>query len=191
MLDRSGNPAGMPPAASGLRAFGGVGPLPFFFPAAHFWAAWLTIGALLVHVGAKLTTTRRTVFAPPTAVAVEEGDLSRRGFLATVVAATGAVVLGVVGETLRPLNRLAVLAPRRPTVGPPQGAHSREIVRLHRRHELRERLLWRLRRDLARMTSARKGAQRDEHGQSWSHERSLECKRSEPKVRPHAALRQH
>src|SRR5205807_1576900 len=26
-------------------------PWPFFFPRAHFWVAWITIGALIVHVG--------------------------------------------------------------------------------------------------------------------------------------------
>src|SRR5439155_11721568 len=28
-------------------------PWPFFFPAAHYWVAWITIGALIVHIGAK------------------------------------------------------------------------------------------------------------------------------------------
>ena len=33
-------------------------PWSFFFPRAHFWAAWITIGALVVHVGAKAAATR-------------------------------------------------------------------------------------------------------------------------------------
>jgi hypothetical protein len=32
-------------------------PWTFFFPRAHFWAAWLTVGALVVHVGAKASAT--------------------------------------------------------------------------------------------------------------------------------------
>jgi hypothetical protein len=28
-------------------------PWEFFFPAAHYWAAWITVGALIVHIGAK------------------------------------------------------------------------------------------------------------------------------------------
>ena len=39
-------------------------PLPFFFPAAHYWVAWITIGALVVHIGAKLTTTREVLLRP-------------------------------------------------------------------------------------------------------------------------------
>ena len=33
-------------------------PLPLFFPSGHYWVAWLTIGALVVHIGAKATTVR-------------------------------------------------------------------------------------------------------------------------------------
>jgi hypothetical protein len=33
-------------------------PWTFYFPRAHFWAGWLTIGALVVHIGAKTTATR-------------------------------------------------------------------------------------------------------------------------------------
>lgn len=32
-------------------------PWGFFFPRAHYWAAWITIGALVVHIGAKAATT--------------------------------------------------------------------------------------------------------------------------------------
>src|SRR5437879_1913696 len=33
-------------------------PMPFFFPAAHYWVAWIVTGALIVHIGAKATTVR-------------------------------------------------------------------------------------------------------------------------------------
>ena len=33
-------------------------PWPFFFPAGHYWMAWVTIGALIVHIGAKIHVTR-------------------------------------------------------------------------------------------------------------------------------------
>ena len=36
-------------------------PWAFFFPRAHFWAAWLTVGGLVVHVGAKGATTLAVV----------------------------------------------------------------------------------------------------------------------------------
>ncbi|MDQ6928152.1 MAG: molybdopterin-dependent oxidoreductase [Actinomycetota bacterium] len=95
-------------------------PMRFSFPAAHYWAAWLTIGALLVHIGAKATTTREVLFtrkpAPPEAP--KEGALTRRGLIGAAAAGSATLVVVVAGQTLRPLNPLAVLAPRRPDVGP-------------------------------------------------------------------------
>jgi DMSO/TMAO reductase YedYZ molybdopterin-dependent catalytic subunit len=44
--------------------------------------------------------------------------MSRRGFLAASFAAAGGVVLATVGQTVRPLAPVAVLAPRDPRVGP-------------------------------------------------------------------------
>lgn len=94
-------------------------PWGFFFPAAHYWSAWITIGALVVHVGAKATATRAAFrrggeeAAPP-----EDAGLNRRGFLKTMAAAVGGITLTTVGQTLFPARRFAVLAPRRPTVGP-------------------------------------------------------------------------
>jgi len=43
--------------------------------------------------------------------------LSRRGFVATLFATAGVLVLTVAGETVAPLQRLAALAPRNPSVG--------------------------------------------------------------------------
>jgi DMSO/TMAO reductase YedYZ molybdopterin-dependent catalytic subunit len=98
-------------------------PWPFNFRAAHYWVAWITIGALVVHIGAKWATTRAALFArtdpsetrsDPTAM----GSFDRRNFLATVFAAAGAVTLFTVGQTVGPLRKLALLAPRRPDTGP-------------------------------------------------------------------------
>ena len=36
-------------------------PWSFNFPVAHYWVAWITIGALVVHIGAKVSTTRRAL----------------------------------------------------------------------------------------------------------------------------------
>ena len=36
-------------------------PWPFYFPAAHYAVAWVTIGALVVHIGAKASITRRAL----------------------------------------------------------------------------------------------------------------------------------
>src|SRR2546427_234777 len=52
----------------------------------------------------------------------------------------------------------------------PQDAHALRVVRLHGREELSERLVERLGCGRsAPAASAREGAQRDEHGQSWFH----------------------
>ncbi len=96
-------------------------PWRFFFPAGHYWAAWITIGALVVHIGAKLPVVRRvlsrgTVDEEP--AAPEPGVLTRRGFLGATVAATGLLTLFTVGQTVGPLRRLVLFAPRRPDIGP-------------------------------------------------------------------------
>jgi DMSO/TMAO reductase YedYZ molybdopterin-dependent catalytic subunit len=100
-------------------------PWPFNFRSAHYWVAWITIGALVVHIGAKWAATRATLFvddasadvaaAPPT---VTTSSFDRRTFLATVFAAAGAVTVFTVGQTVSPLRKLALLAPRRPDTGP-------------------------------------------------------------------------
>jgi len=94
-------------------------PMTFFFTAGHYWAAWITIGALIVHIGAKSSITRLALSdrAPDAAVVARPG-LNRRGFLATVGATAGVLTLATVGQTIRPLRHLSVLAPRIPTRGP-------------------------------------------------------------------------
>ncbi len=91
----------------------------FSFTVAHFWTAWIVIGALVAHIGAKLTITRRAL--SPAAKGVPEAPgpgLGRRGFLTAVAASVGAVTLVTVGQTVRPLRGLALLAPRNPDIGP-------------------------------------------------------------------------
>ena len=92
------------------------GPLPFFFTTGHYWVAWLTIGALLVHIGVKLPVVREAL-TRPAADGPGEG-LSRRGLLGTVGAAAGLITLATAGQTITPLAPVSVLAPRRPTAGP-------------------------------------------------------------------------
>jgi DMSO/TMAO reductase YedYZ molybdopterin-dependent catalytic subunit len=108
-------------------------PMPFNFTVAHFYVAWITIGALIVHVGAKLSLTRDIVsgrhtktdkeLVPSTemiaaAEPVVDAGLNRRGFLAAVGGGAAVLLLTVAGETVAPLRDLAVLAPRNPTTGP-------------------------------------------------------------------------
>jgi DMSO/TMAO reductase YedYZ molybdopterin-dependent catalytic subunit len=86
-------------------------PMPFFFTAAHHWVAWLAIGALLAHIGVKLPIVRRPVDSTGT-------TLTRRSLLGAVGAAAGVITLATVGQTVAPLARVSLLAPRRPTTGP-------------------------------------------------------------------------
>ena len=111
-------------------------PWGFFFPRAHYWVAWITIGALVVHVGAKAAATRdalrpawrvapvaaRNDHAPPPATGpvprTVAGATDRRAFLAGVATASGALVVATAGGTVSPLARVSVLAQRRPGFGP-------------------------------------------------------------------------
>ncbi|MDP9404757.1 MAG: molybdopterin-dependent oxidoreductase [Actinomycetota bacterium] len=102
-------------------------PWKFSFTATHYWVAWITMGAIVAHVGAKASVTRdalrrRSREAPeaptPARLPVAAEGLTRRGFLATTAAASGVLSLVTLGQTVRPLDRLGLLAPRRPKVGP-------------------------------------------------------------------------
>jgi DMSO/TMAO reductase YedYZ molybdopterin-dependent catalytic subunit len=103
-------------------------PWRFGFTATHYWMAWITMGALVVHVGAKSASTAQALASRPeadgaAAPAVEApaaggGGLTRRGLLGTVFASSALLTLVTVGQTVRPLDRLGLLAPRRPGVGP-------------------------------------------------------------------------
>jgi DMSO/TMAO reductase YedYZ molybdopterin-dependent catalytic subunit len=116
-------------------------PWGFFFPIGHYWAAWVTVGALIAHVGAKATiaaavarrglpsddadvgATRNDLepaaapnAAPQTLPA--DGGLTRRTVLTATAAVSGLVVAASVGGTIRTLAPLAVLNARNPTIGP-------------------------------------------------------------------------
>jgi hypothetical protein len=94
-------------------------PWPFGFRAAHYWVAWLTIGALVVHAGAKWSATRGALVRRPAGTEVNaEHATDRRTFLAVVFGASGLLTIFSVGQTVGPLRGLALLAPRRPDVGP-------------------------------------------------------------------------
>jgi DMSO/TMAO reductase YedYZ molybdopterin-dependent catalytic subunit len=95
-------------------------PWPFNFRTAHYWVAWITIGALVVHVGAKFTTTRTAISRRPLPdpAAAPASAVDRRRFLALVAGASGMLTLFTLGQTVGPLRKLAFLAPRRPDSGP-------------------------------------------------------------------------
>ena len=106
-------------------------PWRFSFTAAHYWTAWITIGAVVAHVGAKAPIARRTLRlrkhrpaladADPSLGTTAEGGhqgLTRRAFLTTVAAASGLLTLVTAGQTLPGLRRLGLLAPRDPADQP-------------------------------------------------------------------------
>ena len=89
-------------------------PWTFFFPRVHYYVGYVALGSIALHVAVKLPVIAEALRDRP---APAEG-VSRRGFLLAVGAAVGTVTLVTVGQTVRPLERLALLAPRRPSVGP-------------------------------------------------------------------------
>lgn len=103
--------------ATGLTNVAQWYPWAFFFPRAHYLVGWLTVGALLVHIAVKAPVIARALRRSSTSDARADG-LSRRGFLTAIGAATGVVTLATVGQAVAPLSGLALLAPRRPTLGP-------------------------------------------------------------------------
>ncbi len=95
-------------------------PWPFNFRTSHYWIAWITIGALVVHVGAKFSTTRAALargHVDATVTPPAPGP-DRRQFLGLVVGASALLTAFTVGQTVWPLRKLALLAPRRPDTGP-------------------------------------------------------------------------
>jgi DMSO/TMAO reductase YedYZ molybdopterin-dependent catalytic subunit len=115
------------------------GPMPFNFTTAHFYVAWITIGGLIVHIGAKISLTRDVVsgrhgekvahrarvnaartgaVSPVTHGRGLSNGLTRRGFLATVAGTAAVLFVTISGETIAPLRKLGLLAPRNPVIGP-------------------------------------------------------------------------
>ncbi|MFI5099645.1 MAG: molybdopterin-binding protein, partial [Actinomycetes bacterium] len=96
-------------------------PWPFGFIQAHWWVAWLTIGALLVHLAVKAPLiaahwrTRRAPDPPPRLR--EDVAVSRRTVLLAAGTAAAAVTVVTAGQTVPWLRRTAALAPRLPGPG--------------------------------------------------------------------------
>lgn len=91
-------------------------PMKFAFIGAHYEVAWVVIGSVVLHVAVKLPIIRQAL-GERLDVTAGTG-VSRRGALTIVGTAAGVITLATVGQTLRPLRRVSVLAPRLPDVGP-------------------------------------------------------------------------
>lgn len=90
-------------------------PWEFFFPKAHLWAAWILVGALVVHVGATLATARRAL-VPESQATPQRAD--RRAFLGGVAATSGLLAVATGGATISWLSPISFLAQRRAGDGP-------------------------------------------------------------------------
>jgi DMSO/TMAO reductase YedYZ molybdopterin-dependent catalytic subunit len=100
--------------ASGLINIAQWYPWRFFFPRVHWAVAWVLVGSVLVHLAVKAPLLRRT--GAPAPDGVRSG--SRRAVLLGVGTAVGAATLATAGQTVAPLRRLSLLAPRRPDEAP-------------------------------------------------------------------------
>lgn len=97
----------------------------FPFIQTHYWVAWITVGALVVHIGVKAPAIVRGFSSPkkefPLAyqadLDAQKQGVSRRAFIATTAVATGAVTIATVGESVGPLRDVSVLSPRDVGVG--------------------------------------------------------------------------
>ena len=115
-------------------------PWSFFFPTTHYWAAWVTVGAVAVHVGTTWAVARRVLgrHRRPPALLVPDGPGAaadagpdrpggpvepiapgeRRAFLAAVAGTAALVALGAAGGTVPGTSALSAFAQRRPHQGP-------------------------------------------------------------------------
>lgn len=89
--------------------------MPFFFPVAHYWTTWIVAGAIMVHIGVKLPVVRRALRPAAENSTV---DRQRRSVLVATAAATAAVTVTTVGQTVRALAPLDLFGQRRPDLGP-------------------------------------------------------------------------
>jgi DMSO/TMAO reductase YedYZ molybdopterin-dependent catalytic subunit len=103
---------------SGVNNINLAYPYAFSFRNGHYAAAWITMGALTVHVVATAQVSRRALRRQPRTGDVDAPVVARRQFLTGVFATGALAALFTVGQTVGSLRRLALLAPRRPDVGP-------------------------------------------------------------------------
>jgi len=95
-------------------------PWHFDFTKTHFWVAWVTVGALLVHVAIKAPAIARGWRRPavPVTAAERATTVSRRAMLTATGLAVGVVTVTTVGQSVNSLRSVDLLAPRDPSVGP-------------------------------------------------------------------------
>ncbi|MFC0623500.1 molybdopterin-dependent oxidoreductase [Kribbella deserti] len=98
-------------------------PWPFPFRETHYALAWVIVGALLIHLAVKLPLilahwTRPLPSSESASLPEATGGMSRRTLFRTVAGAGALVAITAAGQSVPALAPIAVLAPRRPGVGP-------------------------------------------------------------------------
>ncbi|SQD94511.1 Oxidoreductase molybdopterin binding protein [Parafrankia sp. Ea1.12] len=114
--------------ATGIANIAQWYPFRFFFTVTHYWVAWITIGALVVHIATKIAVVRANVgrgrarragLTDRVSQPEPAGDgLSRRGFGLAVGTAAGVITATTAGQFVPGLGGTVLLAPRRPDLGP-------------------------------------------------------------------------
>lgn len=85
-------------------------PWEFSFRSAHFAAAWLAIGSIVIHVAVKLPVIRAALGVPSDDPDVE--GPTRRDVVGATLLASAAVTVLTVGQSVTPLRRVSVLGVR-------------------------------------------------------------------------------
>jgi DMSO/TMAO reductase YedYZ molybdopterin-dependent catalytic subunit len=95
-------------------------PWPFSFVPVHFAVAWVLLGAVVLHVAVKYPEIRAhwSRRSSGTLELPEADGPDRRSLLTGVAVAVGSVTLTTIGQSLTPLKRFDLLAPRHPDHGP-------------------------------------------------------------------------
>ncbi|MFJ7204777.1 molybdopterin-dependent oxidoreductase [Streptomyces sp. NPDC098789] len=105
---------------SGLLNIAEWYPWPFSFVPVHFAVAWVAAGSILLHIAVKAPEIRAHWGrrSPGTLALPAQDGPDRRTLMLGLGAAVGAVTLTTVGQSVTPLARLDLLAPRHPGHGP-------------------------------------------------------------------------
>lgn len=95
-------------------------PWEFFFTVGHWWAAWLVLGATMIHLAFKVPIVRRALAERPASAdePADAGELTRRRLFLTIGATAAVLTITTAGQTVPFLRRVTWLAPRRPDIGP-------------------------------------------------------------------------
>ncbi|MFI5979374.1 molybdopterin-dependent oxidoreductase [Streptomyces sp. NPDC051555] len=105
---------------SGLLNIAEWYPWPFSFVPVHFAVAWVAAGSILLHIAVKAPQIKAhwSRRSPGTLALPAQDGPDRRALMLGLGAAVGAVTLTTVGQSVTPLARLDLLAPRHPGHGP-------------------------------------------------------------------------